>query len=104
MVRRKPQTLRPVINDATEIVDAERGAIVVYGCDKMKGLVCYIVHRGFVTSVIFESRSIKRRPYICAVFGHVEPGQARIMCEAAGKRAGVEVEAGKVSQVDWRSV
>jgi hypothetical protein len=103
MGQRTHRTLRPVINDAAEITDAEHGAIVVYVSQQLRDSVCIIVHLGYVLTAVFEDRSIKRRSYTCALFAHVKPGWARLECSATRQRAEVTVEVGKVCQVDWRT-
>jgi hypothetical protein len=102
MVRRKPRPYKPVINDAAELVDTQTGAIVAYVPDRFRDQLCIIVLRGSIYTTVVEHRSIKRRPFTCAVFAHVQPGSARIEFSALGRRVNVEVEAGKVCQVDWR--
>jgi hypothetical protein len=49
-----------------------------------------------------KDRLLRGRPFTCAIFHWIPPGAYTVRCKPAQLEAIVTVEAGVLSQVDWR--
>jgi hypothetical protein len=102
MVRRKPLPYLPVLDDIAVLMGPGEGVIIVYAPDHLAGREIMIQWGGRELSTMIAYRSLKGRPFTCALFGGKKPGTYRIWCPSARLRATVRVEAGTVTRVDWR--
>jgi hypothetical protein len=102
MVRYTPRPYLRAINDSSELMEPGEGVIIVYAPDRLTGREILIRWGGHALSAMIAYRSLKGRPFTCALFGGNKPGTYRVWCPYARLSATVHVETGTVTQLAWR--
>ncbi len=94
---------RPRIDHLHEILSADTGAVIVYGPPAVRGFDIRLTGHDHEWITAFVPRLVRGQPLMTALFAHRLPGQYRLTVRYPGWETEVTVEAGRVSQVDWRA-
>jgi hypothetical protein len=104
MQRRMNVTLRlDTIDTPARLVNLHSGAVLVYLPPDLLGTDLQLENARFDYRTQVRQRQLRGRPFACAIFHWILPGTYTVRCKPAHRETDVAVQAGVLTQVDWRA-
>jgi hypothetical protein len=95
--------LATAIDTLDRLVRARDGTVFVYLPPDLRAQEIQLEDARYDFRTPAKDRVLRGRPFTCAVFHWIPPGAYTVRCKPAQLETVVEVQAGVLTQVDWRT-